>query len=161
VIPHCFVLFRQGRRARVARPPLPHFGRDIWLGERRFHRWKSFCHFHHIVDNQRRLLGFQLDFLDLPPDAAPWWRWVESCQNCSLKDNEFVALFADALPDEYYPDSASIIGGDVYHDGAGDFIVVIPDMNEWKTPERDWGKMWNSIGFDLVELKARRESEGP
>lgn len=156
--PHCFVIFRDGRRACAGRPPLEHSGDDVWLGTRRFQRWHSFCHFHHIVGKERQLLGFQLVFLDFPPEAASWWRWVECCENCSYTDKEFTVLLAEALPEEYYPDSASIIGGDVYHDGCGEFIVVIPDMNEWRAPERNWGRMWNSIGFDLAEVEVRRES---
>jgi hypothetical protein len=159
VIPHCFVIFRQDRRARVARPPLAHFGGDIWIGDRRFYRWKSFCQFHHMTCKRGRLLGFQLVILDLPPDAAPWWRWVETCENCSYTDNEFTVLLTDQLPQEYYPDCAAIIGGDIYHDGSGEFVIVIPDMNEWKSPDRVWSKMWNSIGFGFTELEVRRDSK--
>jgi hypothetical protein len=33
-----------------------------------------------------------------------------SCENCSLADSEFTVLLVAQLPEEYYPDSASIIG---------------------------------------------------
>ena len=76
-----------------------------------------------------------------------------------MADSEFTVLLVEQLPEEYYPDSASIIGGDVYHNGKGEFIATIPDLNNVKTEEADWDKMWDSMAFDLVPVTVEPESD--
>jgi hypothetical protein len=75
-----------------------------------------------------------------------------------LADNEFTVLLVEQLQEEYHPDSASIIGGDVYHSGKGEFIVMIPDLNNVKTEEAHWDKMWDSMAFDLAPVRVEAES---
>ena len=88
-----------------------------------------------------------------------WRRWVASCENCSLADSEFTVLLVEQLPEEYYSDSASIIGGDVYHNGKGEFIVTIPDLNNVKTEGADGGKMWDTMAFDLAPVTVEAERD--
>ena len=116
--------------------------------------------YHHVIDKQRRLLGFQLDLLGPGGSASvAWRRWVASCENCSLADNEFTVLLVEQLPEEYYSDSASIIGGNVYHSSKGEFIVTIPDLNNVKTEEAHWDKMWDTMAFDLEPVTVGPESD--
>ena len=156
-----FVVFRDGRLARAGRQPAALFGRTIVFNGGRFERGQKWCHqYHHVIDNQRRLLGFQLDLLSPGGSASvAWRRWVASCENCSLADSEFAVLLVEQLPEVYYSDSASIVGGDVYHNGKGEFIVTIPDLSNVKTEEANWDKMWDTMAFDLAPVTVEPESD--
>lgn len=156
-----FLLFRDGRRLRAARRELTRVDIPLVLGGRRFRLGGDFTHLSHVTDGKGRLLGFMVDSLDDVSRDAAWQIWWNSFDNRELIDFWQAYIFlADPMPEEWHDDCALLVlGGWVFSDGAGDYLLAIPDCNGITLGHDDPTIFWRDLGFGLTDLQVREEDQ--
>jgi hypothetical protein len=149
-----FLLFRDGRRLRAAHLELPRVDVPLVAHGRRFAPSGSFIHLSHITDPKKNLLGFAVDVLERVTRSADWQAWWETFDNRHLWDFWQAHIFlADPVPADWDDDGALLVGGGwVFDDGAGDYLLAIPDHNGFCFRPGEPTQFWRGLGFELAEL---------
>lgn len=152
-----FVVYREGRRLRAA---LSQFGvrpEAIEFNGQSFAAIGSFIHLSHIVDRDLRLLGFAVDGIDNVTKADSWSGWWKSVENVDLEDfwQAYIRL-ADPWPSDWFPDTALLpTGGVVLYGGHGEYVLALPDENDWALGRQPPFQFWKEIAFELSPVRVR------
>lgn len=152
-----FLLFRDGRRLRAAHVELPKENAFLIVKGRRFAAAGSFGQWSHITDSKKRLVGFVVDLLEDASTTLGWEEWWNTL------GNRYVGFFGEAhlflaepLAEEWHSDwhhdCAFHVGGSIFADGSGDFVLLIPDNNGCCFRPNEPTVFWSEIGFHLAEL---------
>lgn len=154
-----FLLFRDGRRLRAARQDLARTDVRLVFDGRPFEPVGDFVHLSHVTDGRGRLLGFMVDSLEQVCDAVAWRAWWDSFENRELIDFWQAYVFlAQPMPEHWHDDGALIVGGGwVFGDGAGDYLLAIPDYNGITFRPDEPTVFWTDLGFDLSQLEIKEE----
>jgi hypothetical protein len=157
-----FVLFRDGRRLRAAYREMAKERASLFLAGRRFTPAGQFTHLSHITDEKKRLIGFVVDRLENATASSGWREWWNTFDNRHLEDFWEAYLFlADPMPTDWHHDCALLVtGGCVLADGAGDFVIVLPDHNGFCFSPNEPVFFWTDLGFELRDLEIREDGRG-
>lgn len=148
-----FLLFRDGRRLRAAHVELPRVDRPLVMEGRQFTPAGGLWLWNHIIDEQKRLLGFVVQSLKDANTSAEWRAWWDTFDNREVIDFWEASLYlADPMPTQWNDDCAALIGGWVFADGAGDYLLAIPDDNGHCFRPGEPTEFWRGLGFELTQL---------
>jgi len=154
-----FLLFRDGRRVRAAHLELPRVDAPLLVNGRRFTPAGDFIHLCHLTDERKRLIGFVVDDLGGANSSADWRAWWSSFDNRDVLEFWQAYIFlAEPMPDSWHDDGALLVGGGwVFADGAGDYVLTIPDDNGFCFRLGEPTEFWKEIGFELKPLSVAVE----
>jgi len=152
-----FLLFRDGRRLRAAHQELARVDVPLAFSGRRFEPVGDFIHLSHVTDGHGCLLGFMMDSLDRACDGVAWRAWWDSFGNRELIDFWQAYVFlGEPMPEQWHDDGALLVGGGwVFGDGAGDYLLAIPDCNNVSFRPGEPTEFWRRLGFKLAQVEAR------
>ncbi len=146
-----FIMFRDGRRLRAAHAQLAILDGPIVLEGRRFHPAGGFTHWSHITDAKKRLVGFAVQSMEDANSSAEWRAWWDSFDNRTIDDFfEAFVFLTETVPVNWQDDCALLVGGSVYSDGAGDFVLAVPDENGRCFKRGEPTQFWTDIGFEVA-----------
>jgi len=100
------------------------------------------------------LLGFVVDSLKGANSSPEWRAWWDSFDNRHLVDFfEASLLLVEPMPAKWRENCALMPGGGwVFADGAGDYVLAIPDDNGFCFSPGEPTEFWKVIGFELKPL---------
>lgn len=150
-----FLLLRDGRRLRAAHQDLARVDVPFVLGGSRFEPVGDFIHLSHVTNGKGRLLGFKVDSLEQVSKDTSWRTWWDSFDNRELTDFwEAYVFLAEPMPEDWHDDGALLIlGGWVFGDGAGDYLLAIPDCNGYCFRPNEPTVFWTDLGFELRQVE--------
>lgn len=154
-----FLLFREGRRLRAAQLELPSVEAPLLVEGRRFVPAGGLWHLNHITDERQHLLGFVVQSLKDANTSTEWRAWWDTFDNREVIDFwEAYLYLADPMPAQWHDDCALLVGGGwVFADGAGDYVLAIPDDNGVCFRPGEPTEFWKELGFELKPLSVAVE----
>lgn len=152
-----FVLYRDERRLCAALASFETRPQGFELDGQSFAAIGNFIHLSHIVDNDKRLLGFVVDGVENVTEAASWPKWLKRLENVELEDSwQAYIRLAEPWPSDWFPDTALLItGGVVLYGGRGEYAMALPDENEWARRRKPSSEFWRKFGFALSSKRVR------
>ena len=132
---------------------MPETINGLTLAGKRFALVGRFIHLSHIVDSKQNLLGFNVDGLEEVTADPSWKEWWSTFDNRDLEDFWQAYLFlSEQRPTDWFPDGALLVGGGAaFSDGAGDYVLVLPDAKVRAADEGHPDQFWKQIAFQLEE----------
>ncbi|MBC8097524.1 MAG: hypothetical protein H7Y43_17100 [Akkermansiaceae bacterium] len=146
-----FFLFRDKRRLCAAYRQFSSFDTMLKTASRRLAPAGTFTHLSHITGEQGLLLGFVVDGLSAVDSSEAWRLWWDRFENREITDFwEAYLLLAKEMPSKWKHDCAQIVvGGQVYSDGAGEYVLAIPDYNGVAFNSNQPVQFWSKVGFEF------------
>ncbi|HVU27119.1 MAG TPA: hypothetical protein VHG71_05215 [Verrucomicrobiae bacterium] len=108
--------------------------------------------YHHIQDNQNRLVGFAIDQVTHYVNQPALLSWISEAENVLYElDTAFFYIYWP-FPITSEHDGASLIGANFYHDGHGNFLIIIGDAKA-NDENGQFQNLWSEIAFPLAPAK--------